>query len=281
MNKGALKILILGHTGLLGSAIYNHLSSKFECLSPSSFELDVTSEDSVKSYFQLDFDWVINATGYTQVDLAETETEKAYLLNQKAVEILASACRLKQVPIIHFSTDYVFDGTLDRPYLESDLANPINVYGKSKWSGEQSLRQIWDQYYIFRVQWLYGDRSPNFIEQMLNLSKTNQVLRVVSDQWGSPTSVFEIALVINKVLSAIEELEFGTYHLRASGKTNWAGYAREIFKIKEIDIDVQDVGTDAFPRPANRPKNGVLDQGNFNQFHKMAHWADVLAKHLK
>jgi len=269
------KILLTGANGMFGQDAIKFFTAKgFEVIPADIQNFDITDEISVRSYFQdLTADFVIHAAAYTNVDLAETEKEKAFLINGKGAENIAKITAEKNIPIIFISTDYVFDGTKEGKYLPEDLTNPQSVYGASKLDGEKAVQEINPKHFIVRTSWLYGINGKNFVDTMINLSKTQPMLKVVDDQTGCPTWTHDLAEGILKLVAT--ECPYGTYHICGSGATTWYGFARKIFELENVDIPVFPVTTDEFPRPAKRPRNSVMENNNICR-----NWEDSLKLYL-
>jgi dTDP-4-dehydrorhamnose reductase len=226
---------------------------------------------------------VINAAAYTAVDKAETEIGLAYAVNRDGVENLALSCKSQAIPLIHISTDYVFDGEKESPYLESDIPNPVGVYGASKYAGEQVLRAIWEKHIIVRVSWVFGRYGNNFVKTMLRLAKDRDEISVVDDQYGAPTSTIDIARALLD-LSTEENIDFGLYHLESNPKTSWYDFAVKIFEeakviglLEKIPV-VKPISSEQFPTLVKRPINSKLatDKG-FLQ----ANWPEALSQMLR
>jgi dTDP-4-dehydrorhamnose reductase len=214
---------------------------------------------------------VVNAAAYTNVDRAESETSAALEANAHAPAVLASACAGAAVPLLHISTDYVFDGTKARAYLESDAINPINAYGRSKADGEAAVRQVHPRHVILRTSWLYGEFGHNFLKTMVRLAREREELRVVADQRGSPTSTRDLADAILRIAPRLARGEkvWGTYHFTGSGVTTWHGFASCIVAAQAPLTGrkprVTAITTTEFSTAARRPANSELDCSRFEQ----------------
>ena len=227
---------------------------------------------------------VINAAAYTKVDLAESNLEQARLGNEIGPENLASSCNRAGIPLIHLSTDYVFDGEKAEAYLETDPICPINVYGRSKAAGEDAVRRALDRHLIVRTAWLYSEVGENFFNTILRLAATSDELRIVADQHGSPTSARAIAEAILQIAPSLARTgtAYGTYHLTASGATSWHGFASRIIALSAAKSGrspvVTPIGTPDFPTAAKRPVNSVLSNRKFAQAFgiSLRDWADEL-----
>lgn len=255
-----MKILITGASGMLGHDLRDVLKGH-ELIATNSKTLDISDEEKVMNFIiENSPDIVINSAAYTAVDDCETHYDDAYAVNAIGSKNLALACAEIDVPLIHISTDYVFNGKKTTPLLENDELGPQSVYGKTKLEGEKFIEDILDKYFILRTAWLYGVNGPNFVQTMLNLAKNHDELTVVFDQVGSPTYTYDLACGISELL---ESDKYGIYHLTNSASCSWYDYAKEIFELANIEIDVKPVTTEEFPRPAPRPKYSVLDNGKW------------------
>jgi len=216
---------------------------------------------------------VINAAAYTAVDRAETETAEAFAVNRDGPAYLASACARHGIPLIHLSTDYVFDGTKSESYLETDPVSPVSTYGRSKADGEAEVRRRLQDHIILRTSWLYGVTGRNFVRTMLRLGRKQDILRVVDDQIGCPTFAEDLARAVLDMVAVIGRggvPMWGTYHYCGEGRTTWYGFAVELFK-KAMAYEpfavkrVVPVSTEEFPTAARRPANSVLDCSRLTQ----------------
>ena len=203
-------------------------------------------------------DVIVNAAAYTAVDRAESDALQAHAVNARAPQLLAEEARRLGAFLVHFSTDYVFDGKKRLPYLESDEPNPLQVYGRSKLEGERAVRAAGGRHAILRTSWIYAHRGKNFVLTMLEKARTQAKLRVVADQHGAPTWAFDVATVAVNLLRLSERPE-GTFHAAAAGATTWCDFAREIFRLAGIATTVEAVSTADYPTPSARPAYTVLD----------------------
>jgi dTDP-4-dehydrorhamnose reductase len=273
------KIVILGANGQLGKALTQHTSSLDSVSSFTRNTFDICNSKHYQILHDIKPDIIINAAAYTAVDLAETEEDSCYEANTIAAACLAKIAKQLQSIFIHFSTDYVFDGEKNTEYTETDPACPLNVYGQSKWEGEQAIQSIAANHLIFRVSWLYSHVGKNFFNTCLRLGQTQQQLRMIADQWGAPTYTNDIARAIIKIIQLPKDhllQHQGLYHMSAQGKTHWQNFATHIltqaqslqpeqpWKIENIDS----IKTADYPTAAKRPKNSLLSnqklQENFN-----------------
>jgi dTDP-4-dehydrorhamnose reductase len=232
-------------------------------------ELDITQPVSIQRALRhIGPDILVNTAAYTAVDQAESEPEAAFAVNRDGAAHLAAACKQAHIPLVHISTDYVFDGKATRPYREEDPAAPLGVYGRSKWEGEEAVRTCHRQHLIVRTAWLYGRHGTNFVVTILRLAREREVLRVVADQHGSPTWSRDLAEALAAICRRVEQdgdaTPWGTYHFCGAGQTSWFGLActiveearaRERLRVHRV----KPIPTAAYPTPAQRPAYSVLD----------------------
>jgi dTDP-4-dehydrorhamnose reductase len=264
-----MKLLITGSKGQLGWELCKQAKEQGLSLIPLDLpDFDITDQTAVFSAVTRSHaDIVINAAAYTAVDKAESEPELAFAVNRDGPSYLAPACAGVHIPLIHISTDYVFDGKKTGPYLETDPVAPIGVYGKSKAEGEVDVRRQLKEHIILRTSWLCGIHGNNFVKTMLRLGKEREELRVVDDQHGCPTFAADLAeaiLIIAGQVDEQKETAWGTYHYCGAGSTTWFGFASKIFEIaKNHDTlklkRIMPITTSEYPTPAKRPTNSVLD----------------------
>lgn len=280
-----MKIMITGCNGQLGRAVgqvYEGAVAKGEAelLNTDAKELDITKEDAVLAYVQMHQpDVIINCAAYTNVNQCESEETLAYTINADGPENLAKAAKAIGCKFLHVSTDYVFDGNGTRPYVETDPTNePCGAYGRTKLAGEQKVQAVGGKYYIVRTAWLYGDGN-NFVKTMVRLGKERGEVRVVADQFGTPTSAMELARAIRAILST--EC-YGIYHGTCEGSTNWADFTEEIFAQLGLSAKVCHITTEEYPTPAKRPAYSVLEDAALkrNTDYVMADWKDALKEYL-
>ena len=254
------KVLLIGADGMLGGELKERLEKKYDVEGTTIETLDICDKEavlkkaeSVKPYF------IINCAAYTNVDGCETNFELANKVNGLALENIAEAAKNNDAKLIHISTDYVFDGELDveKSYTEDMIPNPVSAYGKTKLLGEQNASKA-EKYYILRTAWLYGIGGKNFVKTMLRLSKEKDVISVVSDQHGSPTSTTTLCEIIEKIME--KEPEYGVYHSTNEGFTTWYGFTKKIFELAGIDTPVKPISSDEFPTPTKRPTNSQLSK---------------------
>jgi len=264
-----VRALIIGKNGQLGSSIYKIIANSKqvdEFVFAGREELDLSKEDSIQNYFNNNsFDIIVNCAAYTSVDKAEKEIDLADQINHLAVKQLAEIANKQKAKLIHISTDYVFDGESNQPYVETDTANPINIYGKTKLAGEQAIQRIMHtNAIIIRTSWVYSDYGNNFVATMLRLGKERDKLSVVNDQVGSPTYAFDLANVILDIIlnNDSKETSYTTqiYHYSNEGVISWYDFTKEIFNLANTDCIVRPITTDEYPTLARRPKNTVMDK---------------------
>ncbi len=256
-----MKILITGSNGMLAQDLIPLLREGHEVMPFSRQEMDITQKDVVlKNIRGAAPEIVINCAAYANVDKAEAagERDRVFMTNAIGVQNLAMACAEMGIPLCHISTDYVFDGRKGRPYTPFDNTNPLSVYGESKLAGEKYIQWILDKFYIVRTSGLYGRGGNNFVSTILKLAREHSVIKVVTDQIGSPTSTVSLSAGIKKL---IESGNFGIYHIAddSGNGISWFDYAREIISTAGIKAEIIPVTSDEFPRPARRPAYSVLD----------------------
>ena len=283
-----MRILVTGKNGQLGRSLHKLVSEKKydnEFIFVGREELDLSSESGINHYFDNNdkFDIIINCAAYTQVDKAEQEAELANQINHLAVKQLASIASKQQARLIHISTDYVFDGESDKPYIETDETNPINVYGKTKLAGEKALQKIMPtSAIIIRSSWVYSEYGNNFVKTMLRLGKERDELNVVSDQIGSPTYATDLAGAILEIIKNKEFEGIGQatqiHHYSNEGKVSWYEFTKEIFKIAKTNCKVNPITTQQYPTPAQRPINTLMNKNNIAKIFnlEMINWKKSL-----
>ncbi|MEN3296421.1 MAG: dTDP-4-dehydrorhamnose reductase [Burkholderiales bacterium] len=268
-----MKILLLGKDGQVGWELQRALAPLGELIALGRQDADLENVDRLlQAVRQAQPQVIVNAAAYTAVDKAESEPAKARRINAEAVGSLAEEASRLNAWLVHYSTDYVFDGEKSTPYEEDDATGPLSVYGKTKLEGEQLIRQSNASHLIFRTSWVYAARGANFAKTMLRLAKEREELKVIADQHGAPTSAELIADVTALALYRIGQQTSastlsGTYHLAAGGHTSWHGYAQHVLHLaqakgatlKVAPAFVQPIPTDAYPLPAARPRNSRLN----------------------
>ena len=259
-----MKILLLGHKGMLGTDLLTRMRLHHDVVGMDKEEIDITSAgECAQAIEDTAPQIVINAAGYTNVDGCETAKEECFAVNAEALKNIAEACRSKNIRIIHFSTDYVFNGTGSAPYKEDDDCDPINTYGASKLAGESYLQALAQNYIIIRTAWLYGENGKNFVRTILEKAKTTPRLTVVNDQLGSPTHTKDLAAAVDLL---IEKNAQGIFHVTNRGSCSWYQFAVKILQEAGIDdVEVSPIKSDQLARLAKRPAYSVLSMQKFIQ----------------
>lgn len=278
-----MKIMITGINGQVGHALMQELA-EYDLIGLTRKDCDLSKLDQIKR--TLDHhkpDLIINSAAYTQVDKAEEEKDLAFMINRDAPKKMAEKAHEYDIPFIHFSTDFVFDGVKDTAYNENDPTNPLGVYGLSKLAGEQAIQDVGGQYYILRTSWIYSKVGQNFFLTIKSLSQKQKELRVVSDQIGVPTSSYFIANQIKKMIIQLRPNNIGIYNLVPEGKCSWYEFAKEIIIKTNPAFDINNVipiHSDQYAAKAKRPKNSVLDNSQIkNSFMlKFDDWKSELLK---
>jgi len=276
-------VLVTGAGGQLGQAL-QYIAQKHSGITfhfYGSSQLDIRSQESIHTIFEaIKPNFCVNAAAYTAVDKSENDRENAYAINVKGVQHLAEACRDFGTTLIHISTDFVFDGKKQTPYTESDPTNPQGVYGRTKLEGEDKVREVLKSYFIIRTSWVYSQFGNNFMKTMLRLAGERDSLSVVNDQIGTPTHAIDLAeAIVTIVLS--NSRNYGVYNFSNEGTASWYDFARKIFEVNNVTIDLKPIPTSQFPTPAKRPEYSVLDKSKFkSEFKKpIASWEVSLQQH--
>ncbi|MER2013233.1 MAG: dTDP-4-dehydrorhamnose reductase [Methanobrevibacter sp.] len=276
-----MKILITGSNGMLGHDLIEVLKDNHELILTTSKTLDITDKNHVIEFIgENKPDIVINSAAYTNVDGCEENQETAYSINGDGVRNLAEGCSKIDCPLVHISTDYVFNGKNTKPWVENDEIGPISVYGKSKLKGEEAILEILDKFFIIRTAWLYGINGGNFPKTMLELAKNHSEITVVYDEVGTPTYTTDLAKAISQL---IETDYYGIYHITNSGSCSWCEFARYIFEIAGKDVKVLPVTASEFARPAPRPHYSVLENKNWieNGFEPLRSYKDAIKEYIE
>lgn len=276
------KIIVTGCNGQLGRAINQEYegSTEFRMVNTDVDELDITNIDSVMEFVRdVNPYAIINCAAHTNVDACEEQWDSAYRINAIGPRNLAIAARETGAKIVHVSTDYVFSGDGSRPYVEFDATSPNSAYGTTKLAGEQFVKEFADNYFIIRTAWLYGD-GKNFAKTMLRLAETNEKVRVVGDQSGTPTSARELARAIKHL---VPTENYGLFHGTCEGSCSWAEFAAEIFKMAGLDTEVEAITSAEYSAKANRPAYSVLDNYmlRLTSGYRFADWQDALAEYME
>ena len=263
-----MKILVTGINGQVGHALMQNLTYD-ELIGLTRQDCDLTNPDQIRQVIdQHQPDLIINSAAYTQVDKAEDEPELVFKINTDAPRVMAEKAREYNIPLIHFSTDYVFDGQKDEPYNEKDEAKPLSVYGQSKLAGEEAIQEVGKQIYILRTSWVYSNIGENFFLTIKKLSKENDELKVVSDQRGVPASNHFIAEQIKNIIPKLNKKNTGIYHLVPNGSCSRYDFARAIIKKTNPEFDLDQlikIKTQDYPTKAYRPTNSQLNNEKIKQ----------------
>lgn len=265
-------VLVTGANGQLGQAIQSIATDypAIDFVFCSSSDLDITNLENCETIFkQYQPNFCINTAAYTAVDKAETEPEKAHLINVIGAQNLAEVCKKQDTVLLHVSTDFVFDGDnrvtssgVEMPYTETDIPNPTGVYGQTKLEGEIAIQNTWEKHFIIRTSWVYSQFANNFMKTMIRLGNERNELSVVNDQIGTPTNAVDLAEVLLHIVKSQKSKvkNFGIYNFSNEGQCSWYDFANEIFKLNNISINLKGIPTESYPTPAKRPKYSVLDK---------------------
>ncbi|HLY39681.1 MAG TPA: dTDP-4-dehydrorhamnose reductase [Terracidiphilus sp.] len=264
------RILLLGGSGQLGHELHHMFVGRGEVVAPSRSRADLANPQSIRAIIRGSKpDVVLNAAAYTAVDRAESESELAMAINGTAPRVMAEEAARSNAILVHYSTDYVFNGAKSGAWTEDDAPDPLNTYGRTKREGEKGIEETGGAYLIFRTSWVYSARGYNFLLTMLRLGATRQTIDVVDDQFGAPTSARSVAAATRNILNGIFDGRYGSqsewaglYHMTCSGKTSWFGFARAIFAQQSRPgakaPAIHPIPTAQYPTPARRPANSVL-----------------------
>jgi len=281
MNSMKTKVLIFGANGLLGSAVKNEFikSEKHQVLAPRSSELDVLNYDDLQEYIETEKPkMVINCVGYASVDAPENdslEKEKCFELNYEYVKRLAEICAEQNIILVHFSTDYIFDGYKLEGYDEEDSGSPLNVYGKSKWEGEQAVFSSIKSFYLVRISWIFGPNGIDFIDKVMNRYRKGKDLQVVTNEIGKPSYTLDIAKALLNILE--RKKGFGVYHLVNEGSVSWHEFTLEFLAKLDLNVNVKKINSEIFNLPAKRPEVSIL---NNNKCEKLRLHTEALEEYL-
>lgn len=265
MNRQRI-VLILGAGGQVGTELQRSFAGTGEVKACGRDTADLSKPEELRRLIaELRPAIILNAAAYTAVDRAESEPELAMAINGYAPRVLAEEAAKLDALLVHYSTDYVFDGSKKSPWVEDDPTNPLNVYGRTKLAGEEAIREVGGKHLIFRTSWVYGPHGHNFLRTMLRLSDERDLLKIVDDQAGAPTSSAVIADATRAIVDKVGAMEsaFGRYHMTCAGETTWCGFAKEIFAQYQSRSDasvpqVFPIPSSEYPTPAVRPANSVL-----------------------
>ena len=280
-----MSLLVIGHSGQVARALKARARADHDLVALGRGALDLSDRASVESAFKAHAPkLVINAAAYTAVDKAEVEEAEAHALNCDGPALLAELCAARDIPLIHYSTDYVFDGSKPAPYVETDPTAPLGAYGRTKLAGEKAIAERTDKAVILRTAWVYSPYGNNFVKTMLRLAGERDALTIVADQQGCPTSAFDIAdaslAIADRLLRS--EGTFGVFHLCGSGETSWHGFAEAIFdhsrSIGGPYAEARPIPTSEFPTPAKRPANSRLQCDRLEAEYglRLPHWRDSM-----
>ena len=277
-----MKILVTGASGQLGSTFKSLVENKqvgdLDFVFRSSQDLDITDFEAVRQELLSDnYAYCINCAGYTNVDQAETEKDLAYKVNVTGSRNLAMNCNESKTVLIHISTDFVFDGFLNTPYVEDDIARPIGFYGDTKYKGERAIINNLEEHFVIRTSWLYSEFGHNFMKTMVRLGNEKDELSVVYDQIGTPTYALDLAHVILHIIKA-HSIDYGVYHYSNEGVASWYDFAKAIFEIHKIPVKLLPILSEEYPTPAERPKFSVLDKSKIKKTFglEIPNWRDSL-----
>lgn len=260
-------VLVTGSSGQLGQSL-QYLAPNYQEIQfvfCTSADLNITDIAQCHAVFkQYQPDYCINAAAYTAVDKAESEPEKAHIINVIGAKNIAEVCKAYNTVLLHISTDFVFNGTKKSPYTEEDIPNPTGVYGKTKREGEIAVQQTWEKHFIVRTSWVYSQFGHNFMKTMLRLASERDTISVVNDQIGTPTNAVDLADALVQIILTDNRQtttdNFGIYNFSNEGQCSWYDFAKKIFEINNIQIELKSIPTSSFPTPAQRPAYSVLDK---------------------
>lgn len=281
-------IWLIGNRGMLGTEVETLLNRQKRNHIATDVEVDITNIEQLKEFVSnKPISWIINCAAYTSVDKAEDEPELAFKINADGPLNIAQIAVKKNARLIHISTDYVFDGTKEGAYLETDLPNPINIYGKSKFKGEKNIAETIKTYFIIRSAWLYGKNGANFVRTMLNLFREKTEVKIVADQWSSPTYASDLAEAVIRIID-IDPVTFGLYHFTNEGRTNWYQFATEIYNFAKIEglidrsVRVLPIETSQYQTKAKRPVNSYLSKEKISRDFNLnlIPWKESLARFI-
>lgn len=278
-----MRVLVTGVKGQLGYDVVNELKkNNLEAVGVDIEEMDITDKAAVdKVITEANVDAVIHCAAYTAVDAAEDNMELCRRVNADGTRNIAEVCKKLDIKMMYISTDYVFDGEGERAWEPDDEREPLNAYGISKYEGEIAIEDNLDKYFIVRIAWVFGVNGKNFIKTMLNLGKTHDTITVVSDQIGSPTYTYDLAVLL---VQMIQSDKYGIYHATNEGLCSWYEFAKEIFKQAGMDnVNVIPVSSEEYKAKAKRPHNSRMSKDKLeeNGFNRLPSWQDALERYLK
>lgn len=276
-----MKVVVTGAKGQLGQDVMKLLKrDNHEAFGTDRDDLDITNEDAVLAFItELKPDIILHCAAYTNVDAAEADEDTAYKINALGTEYLAKAAKAAGSKMLYISTDYVFDGTGTEPYEVDEPTKPLGVYGRTKLAGEDMLKKYLQQYFIIRTAWVFGIGGNNFVKTMIRLGEERGEVGVVHDQVGSPTYTVDLA---NLMLELMNTDKYGTYHATNEGVCSWYEFAVEIFQQAGLNVKVNPLTTEQFPRPAKRPAYSVLSKKKLTEagLTPLRDWKEALAAYL-
>ncbi|MGN9119652.1 dTDP-4-dehydrorhamnose reductase [Turicibacter bilis] len=277
-----MKVLVTGVKGQLGYDVVKDLEKRgHQPIGVDRDEMDLMDNDAIRTFImELKPEAIIHCAAYTAVDKAEEEVETCYQINAESVKVISECAKELDVKLIYISTDYVFDGTKEGEYVETDTPNPINVYGASKLKGEQYVQTLLEKYYIVRISWVFGVNGNNFIKTMRRLGSERDELNIINDQVGSPTYTADLAPLL---VDMMETDKYGIYHATNEETCSWYEFANEIFKQSGIEVKTNPITTDQYPTAAKRPMNSRMSKAKLkaNGFNLLPTWQEALAHYLK
>ena len=281
-----MRVLVTGAKGQLGTDVMAELkSNNIEAVGIGREELDIVDAKACEEFFdkanaEKRIDAVIHCAAYTAVDKAEDEQELSYNINALGTKNIATACKKFDMKLMYISTDYVFNGQGERPWEPDDEREPLNVYGKTKYEGELFVEEIAKKYFIVRIAWVFGIAGNNFIKTMLKLAKERDSLTVVDDQIGSPTYTADLSKLL---VSMIQTDKYGRYHATNEGYCSWYEFAKEIFKVAGVTINVAAVDSSAYPAKAKRPANSRMEKKKLDEmgFKRLPSWQDATRRYIE
>lgn len=281
------KILVTGANGQLGYRINKDLGGDFDLILTDADTMDITKPEEIEEIFSKHRpDYIIHGAAYTQVDAAEEKKGLCYKINTEGTKNIAEISQKYGSTLIYISTDFVFDGEKKSPYIEEDTAKPLSVYGDSKYQGEKSIEEICEKYFIIRVAWLFGELpenypGSNFVETMIRIGLERETLTVVNDQIGSPTNTKDLVFLIKRIIEN-QSQDFGIYHLSGEGECSWYDFAKEIFRLKNITVNLKPISSNDYPQKAKRPCYSYLSKAKTNRTFgiKVRPWQEMLKEYL-
>jgi len=294
--KNLGRVLIVGAAGQVGRELQRSFAGAGELLLWDRGEVDLALEEQVRDMVRsTEPDLILNAAAYTAVDRAESEPEMAFAINAQEPRVLAEEAARRNILLVHYSTDYIFDGSKDGPWIETDQPNPLNVYGKTKLAGEMAIQNVGGKYLIFRTSWVYGPHGNNFLLTILRLASERNELNIVNDQIGGPTTSIELADATRSIVDGVDSGAFGSvenwagvYHMTCAGATSWFGFASAILEQSAgfrngRHVRIKGIPTEDYPTPAKRPRNSVLSNDKLhNRFAlRLSTWESALQQTIK